>query len=82
MCLEIQNRDLTEMLTQVDFGDTGLNSLSEQVAYLLVERATLLERLDAAEKTFDSQSFSGTSRGDYLQVNLPTQLPPRKEPHK
>lgn len=48
------------MLAQVDLGEMGLSSPSEQVAYLLVERATLLERLEAAERRLESESFTGS----------------------
>ncbi|TKS77424.1 Coiled-coil domain-containing protein 30 [Collichthys lucidus] len=40
----------------------GLSSPSEQVAYLLVERATLLERLEAAERRLNSQSLTDSLR--------------------
>lgn len=46
------------MLAQEDLGEMGLSSPSEQVAYLLVERATLLERLEAAERRLESQSLT------------------------
>ncbi|KAM9343455.1 coiled-coil domain-containing protein 30 [Pholidichthys leucotaenia] len=48
---EVQSKELAEMLAQEDLGEMGLTSPSEQVAYLLVERATLLERLEAAERS-------------------------------
>ncbi|KAM8862397.1 uncharacterized protein ccdc30 isoform 2-T2 [Spinachia spinachia] len=48
---ENQSKELAEMLAQEDLGEIGSYSPSEQVAYLLVERATLLERLDAAERS-------------------------------
>ncbi|XP_015234528.1 PREDICTED: coiled-coil domain-containing protein 30-like isoform X2 [Cyprinodon variegatus] len=51
---EIQNKEMAEMLSQEGLGEIGLSSPSEQVAYLLVERATLLERLDAAEAKLES----------------------------
>lgn len=56
------------MLAQEDLGEIGLSSTSEQVAYLLVERATLLERLEAAEKRLDTQSLTGNLREVHLQV--------------
>ncbi|XP_016891752.1 coiled-coil domain-containing protein 30 isoform X2 [Cynoglossus semilaevis] len=56
---ESQSKELAEMLAQEDLGEMGLSSPSEQVAYLLVERATLLERLEAAERRLESQSLSG-----------------------
>ena len=48
------------MLAQEELGEMGLSSPSEQVAYLLVERATLLERLEAAERRLESQSLTGS----------------------
>ncbi|CAK6951177.1 coiled-coil domain-containing protein 30-like isoform X3 [Scomber scombrus] len=45
----------------------GLSTPSEQVAYLLVERATLLERLEAAERRMDSHSLSDNLREVHLQ---------------
>ena len=47
------------MLAQEELGEMGLSSPSEQVAYLLVERATLLERLEAAERKLESHIFAG-----------------------
>lgn len=55
---ENQSKELAELLAQEDLGEMGLNSPSEQVAYLLVERATLLERLEAAERRLESQSVT------------------------
>lgn len=57
------------MLAQEDLGEMGLSSPSEQVAYLLVERATLLERLEAAERRLESQSLSGNLMEGQQQVN-------------
>ncbi|KAM9785619.1 uncharacterized protein ccdc30 [Neosynchiropus ocellatus] len=51
---DLQSKELAELLAQEDLSDMGLSSPSEQVAYLLVERATLLERLDAAERSPNS----------------------------
>lgn len=56
------------MLAQEDLGEMGLSSPSEQVAYLLVERATLLERLEAAERRLGSQSFTDSLREVQHQV--------------
>ncbi|XP_062419995.1 coiled-coil domain-containing protein 30 isoform X3 [Pungitius pungitius] len=55
---ENQSKELAEMLAQEDLGEIGSYSPSEQVAYLLVERATLLERLDAAERTLETESLT------------------------
>ncbi|XP_031700879.1 coiled-coil domain-containing protein 30 isoform X3 [Anarrhichthys ocellatus] len=55
---EIQSKELAEMLALEDLGEMSLSSPSEQVAYLLVERTTLLERLEAAERRLESQSLT------------------------
>lgn len=65
---ENQSKELAEMLAQEDLGEMGLSSPSEQVAYLLVERATLLERLEAAERRLDNHSLTGNLREVQLQV--------------
>ncbi|XP_008413011.1 restin homolog isoform X1 [Poecilia reticulata] len=57
---EIQSKEMAEMLSQEDLGEIGLSSPSEQVAYLLVERATLLERLEAAEGKLESHTLAVT----------------------
>lgn len=46
------------MLAQEDLAEMGLSTPSEQVAYLLVERATLRERLEAAERALASVSLT------------------------
>lgn len=55
---ESESKELEEMLAQEDLGEMGLNSPGEQVAYLLVERATLLERLEAVEMRLESRSIA------------------------
>ncbi|CAB1329583.1 unnamed protein product [Coregonus sp. 'balchen'] len=65
-----QRKEVVEMLAQEDLGEIGLSSTSEQVAYLLVERATLLERLEAAERRLDTQSLTGNLREVHLQDEL------------
>lgn len=65
---ESQTKELAEMLAQEDLGEMGLSSPSEQVAYLLVERATLLERLEAAERGLGSQSLTDSMREAQHQV--------------
>nr|XP_061802789.1 coiled-coil domain-containing protein 30-like [Nerophis lumbriciformis] len=66
---EIQSKELAEMLAQEDLGEMGLSSPSEQVAYLLVERATLLERLEAAERRLESHSLSGSIKDVPIQAH-------------
>ncbi|XP_022597530.1 coiled-coil domain-containing protein 30 [Seriola dumerili] len=67
---ESQSKELAEMLAQEDLGEMGLSSPSEQVAYLLVERATLLERLEAAERRLESQSLTGNLREGHHQEHI------------
>ncbi|XP_059188895.1 coiled-coil domain-containing protein 30 [Centropristis striata] len=67
---ESQSKELAEMLAQEDLGEMGLSSPSEQVAYLLVERATLLERLEAAERSLESQSLTGNLREVHHQERI------------
>ncbi|XP_068454029.1 coiled-coil domain-containing protein 30 isoform X2 [Clinocottus analis] len=62
--------ELAELLAQGDLGDMGLSSPSEQVAYLLVERATLLERLEAAERRLESQSLTVNFREVHHQERI------------
>uniref|UniRef100_A0A3Q3GD19 Coiled-coil domain containing 30 n=1 Tax=Labrus bergylta TaxID=56723 RepID=A0A3Q3GD19_9LABR len=64
---ESQSKELAEMLAQEDLGEIGLSSPSEQVAYLLVERATLLERLEAVERRLESQSLTENLREVHQQ---------------
>uniref|UniRef100_A0A3Q2UJ91 Coiled-coil domain containing 30 n=1 Tax=Fundulus heteroclitus TaxID=8078 RepID=A0A3Q2UJ91_FUNHE len=65
---EIQSKEMAEMLSQEDLGEIGLSSPSEQVAYLLVERATLLERLEAAEGKLESHPLAvHTNNGDHQE---------------
>ncbi|CAL8319037.1 unnamed protein product [Merluccius merluccius] len=67
---ENQSKELAELLSQEGLGDVGLSTPSEQVAYLLVERATLLERLEAAERRLDTQSLAGSLREVHLQEEV------------
>lgn len=55
---ESESKELEEMLAQEDLGEMGLSSPGEQVAYLLVERATLLERLETVEMRLESRSVA------------------------
>lgn len=64
---ETESKELAEMLAQKDLGEIGLSSPSELVAYLLVERATLLERLEEAERRLDRQSVGGDFRDVHFQ---------------
>ncbi|XP_040009974.1 coiled-coil domain-containing protein 30 isoform X2 [Xiphias gladius] len=76
---ESQSKELAEMLAQEDLGEMGLSSPSEQVAYLLVERATLLERLEAAESRLESQSLTGSLREGHHQEHIGEDLKQQRE---
>ncbi|KAJ8388973.1 hypothetical protein AAFF_G00125340 [Aldrovandia affinis] len=67
---DAQLKEVVEMLDQEGLADIGQSSPSEQVAYLLVERSTLLERLEAAERKVDTQSLTGSLREVHLQEEL------------
>lgn len=56
------------MLEQEGLDEISTSSPSEQVAYLLVERVTLLERLEATERKLDTQTLTGNLREVHLQV--------------
>ncbi|XP_053546964.1 coiled-coil domain-containing protein 30 [Bombina bombina] len=66
---ESQLKEVEEMLEQEGLSEISQSSPSEQVAYLLVERATLLEKLDILEQKLDShlESLSGIKRQDELE---------------
>ncbi|XP_041062178.1 golgin subfamily A member 4 [Carcharodon carcharias] len=69
-CAETQVKEVEEMLDQEGLAEITHSGPSEQVAYLLVERATLLEKLEMAERKVDSQSVTGSTRETHLQVEL------------
>ncbi|XP_067302502.1 coiled-coil domain-containing protein 30 isoform X2 [Pseudorasbora parva] len=65
-----QCKEVVEMLEQEGLAEISQSSPSEQVAYLLVERVTLLERLEAAERKLDTQTLTGNLREVHLQEEL------------
>ncbi|KAM9299040.1 coiled-coil domain-containing protein 30 [Gastrophryne carolinensis] len=66
---ESQLKEVEEMLDQEGLSEIAQSSPSEQVAYLLVERATLLEKLEALELKLDShlENLSIGKRQDELE---------------
>ncbi|XP_029974224.1 trichohyalin isoform X2 [Salarias fasciatus] len=76
---ESQSKELAEMLAQEDLGEMGLNSPSEQVAYLLVERATLLERLESAERRLESQSLTSNMNEERVCQQMGEELRQQRE---
>ncbi|CAJ0936295.1 unnamed protein product, partial [Ranitomeya imitator] len=51
-----QLKEVEEMLDQEGLNEISHSSPSEQIAYLLVERATLLEKLELLEQKMDTRS--------------------------
>uniref|UniRef100_A0A8C5PF15 Uncharacterized protein n=1 Tax=Leptobrachium leishanense TaxID=445787 RepID=A0A8C5PF15_9ANUR len=64
-----QLKEVEEMLDQEGLNEIAQSSPSEQIAYLLVERATLLEKLELLEHKLDAhlQSLSEVKRQDELE---------------
>ncbi|XP_066462833.1 coiled-coil domain-containing protein 30 isoform X2 [Eleutherodactylus coqui] len=64
-----QLKEVEEMLDQEGLNEIAHSSPSEQIAYLLVERATLLEKLELLEQKMDSRSehMSDQNRQDELE---------------
>ncbi|XP_073441613.1 coiled-coil domain-containing protein 30 isoform X2 [Dendrobates tinctorius] len=64
-----QLKEVEEMLDQEGLNEISHSSPSEQIAYLLVERATLLEKLELLEHKMDSRSehLSDQKRQDELE---------------
>ncbi|XP_058849404.1 coiled-coil domain-containing protein 30-like isoform X2 [Acipenser ruthenus] len=67
---EAHLKEVEEMLDQEGLAEISHSSPSEQIAYLLVERSTLLEKLESAERKLDSQSYTGSLREVHLQEEL------------
>ncbi|XP_056400638.1 coiled-coil domain-containing protein 30 isoform X2 [Hyla sarda] len=64
---ESQLKEVEEMLDQEGLIEIAHSSPSEQIAYLLVERATLLEKLELLEQKMDSENMSDQKRQDELE---------------
>ncbi|XP_025059485.1 coiled-coil domain-containing protein 30 [Alligator sinensis] len=54
---EAQLKEVEEMLEQEGLSEIAHSSPSEQIAYLLVERTALLEKLEIADQKLDSHSY-------------------------
>ncbi|KAM9630991.1 coiled-coil domain-containing protein 30 isoform 9-T15 [Morphnus guianensis] len=54
---EAQLKEVEEMLEQEGLSEIAHSNASEQIAYLLVERTTLLEKLEIAEQKLNSHSY-------------------------
>lgn len=68
---ESQQKEVGEMLEQEGLVDIAHSSPSEQVAYLLVERSTLLEKLEVLEQKLDSPDCLEKLCASQLQVCSP-----------
>lgn len=64
------------MVEQEGLAEISHSSPSEQVAYLLVERAALLEKLEAGERKLDDVSLPGSLEEAALQVPARPPDPP------
>ncbi|XP_075695657.1 coiled-coil domain-containing protein 30 isoform X2 [Rhinoderma darwinii] len=66
---DTQLKEVEEMLDQEGLNEIAHSSPSEQIAYLLVERATLLEKLELLEQKMDahSENLSDQKRQDELE---------------
>ncbi|XP_069775019.1 coiled-coil domain-containing protein 30-like isoform X2 [Narcine bancroftii] len=73
---EMQVKEVKEMLDQEGLADITHSGSSEQVAYLLVERATLLEKLELAERKVED--VTGNLHGIHLQTHEAGLLKERK----
>ncbi|KAM6312939.1 LOW QUALITY PROTEIN: coiled-coil domain-containing protein 30 [Podargus strigoides] len=54
---EAQLKEVEEMLEQEGLSEITHSNTSEQIAYLLVERSTLLEKLEMADQKLNSHSY-------------------------
>ncbi|XP_049654158.1 coiled-coil domain-containing protein 30 isoform X2 [Accipiter gentilis] len=54
---EAQLKEVEEMLEQEGLSEIAHSNASEQIAYLLVERTTLLEKLEIADQKLNSHSY-------------------------
>uniref|UniRef100_A0A6I8NUS1 Coiled-coil domain containing 30 n=1 Tax=Ornithorhynchus anatinus TaxID=9258 RepID=A0A6I8NUS1_ORNAN len=57
---EAQLKEVEEMLDREDLPEIAHSSPSEQIAYLLVERTALLEKLELADPKLESSSHEGS----------------------
>lgn len=68
-CLaEAQLKEVEEMLEQEGLSEIAHSHASEQIAYLLVERTTLLEKLEIADQKLNSRGCIDRLRAAQLQV--------------
>lgn len=69
-CLaEAQLKEVKEMLEQEGLSEIAHSNASEQIAYLLVERTTLLEKLEITDQKLNSHSYVDRLCAAQLQVH-------------
>ncbi|XP_074748765.1 coiled-coil domain-containing protein 30 isoform X3 [Strix uralensis] len=64
---EAQLKEVEEMLEQEGLFEIAHSNASEQIAYLLVERTALLEKLEMADQKLNSPSYTDRLRAAQLQ---------------
>ncbi|KAM9256309.1 LOW QUALITY PROTEIN: coiled-coil domain-containing protein 30 [Cariama cristata] len=84
---EAQLKEVEEMLEQEGLSEIAHSNASEQIAYLLVERTTLLEKLEIADQKLDSHSCVDRLRAaqlqdefDHIHQTLEDELQQQREP--
>ncbi|XP_064326430.1 coiled-coil domain-containing protein 30 isoform X7 [Phalacrocorax carbo] len=83
---EAQLKEVEEMLEQEGLSEIAHSNASEQIAYLLVERTTLLEKLEIADQKLNSHSYVDRlcaaqlqDEFDHICQTLEDELPPQHE---
>ncbi|XP_074780609.1 coiled-coil domain-containing protein 30 isoform X3 [Athene noctua] len=66
---EAQLKEVEEMLEQEGLFEIAHSNASEQIAYLLVERTALLEKLEMADQKLNSPSYTDRLRAAQLQFS-------------
>ncbi|KAM9176147.1 uncharacterized protein V3H86_011696 [Mergus octosetaceus] len=66
---EAQLKEVKEMLEQEGLSEIAHSNASEQIAYLLVERTTLLEKLEITDQKLNSHSYVDRLCAAQLQVH-------------
>ncbi|KAM9270186.1 coiled-coil domain-containing protein 30 [Morus bassanus] len=83
---EAQLKEVEEMLEQEGLSEIAHSNASEQIAYLLVERTTLLEKLEIAHQKLNSHSYIDRlcaaqlqDEFDHIHQTLEDELQPQRE---
>uniref|UniRef100_A0A5F8GP53 Phosphopantothenate--cysteine ligase-like n=1 Tax=Monodelphis domestica TaxID=13616 RepID=A0A5F8GP53_MONDO len=76
---EVQLKEIEEMLDQEGLSEIAQSSPSEQIAYLLVERTTLLEKLELADPKLNSYNSAGSGLQEIHLKTLQDDLQKQQE---